>query len=341
LRATHTYLLLILILLACGKKSDLDKIKAPKKVAQWINPNFYNNDFEDELNFPLWFDDSLIRAHQIYKITKQIYPRIHADTTDNESQLKIVPKEKIEYYFDPNGLVDQIVIYSYFDDREISRANFIYEGNMLSSGFRNVRTLPLISLTKKNEEDEFTTELYQEELLQHNLLKFVKKEKKYAAYINPDKGNFYFSVKNRKYWGPLSIDSILHPKKEDWVIHGSLRKPYKKYHVENIVNESLVHKYYYHKTGVLKRRTKKTYPFEFRRYYFYDTKHAWKSYLDSTFSGGQFISKMENKIIYDEFQRPVEIKHQSFSEEKSAYSFKETLHYRTKNKNHNTTNNEK
>ena len=122
------------LLASCGEDEVVLQQNEPKKVAQWLNPLFFNTDFEHELNFPLLFDDSLIRAHQIYKITKRVYPHIVGDTAEINNYSQAIPKEKIEYYFDPNGLVDQVVVYSYFDDREIARATFVYQGNMMNSG---------------------------------------------------------------------------------------------------------------------------------------------------------------------------------------------------------------
>ncbi|MES2588654.1 MAG: hypothetical protein V4622_06715 [Bacteroidota bacterium] len=322
------YIVILFLLFSCGNQDDKFVQKEPKKVAQWINPILFNNDFEEELNFPLWFNDSLIKAHKIYKITKRVYPRILGDTSEINSLQQAIPKEKIEYYFDPNGYVDQIVIYSYFDDREISRANFIYEGNFLNSGYRKVRALPFISITKKASKDEFTTELFHDKTHQYSFLSFLSKKKKFATYLDAEKGNNYFVVKNKKNWGPLSIDSIVHPMKEDWIILGSVRKPYKRYQVDNIVTESHVHRYEYWKSGVLKRRIKENYPFEYRRTYLYGNSNKWKGYIDSTFSDGNYITHIENNIIFDEYGRPKEINHHKNNEENQGYFYKETLHYR-------------
>jgi hypothetical protein len=326
------YLSLVILFSSCSHNQKTPLNKGEKRISQWINPVFYNNDFEDELNFPLWFDDSLIRAHEIYKITKRVYPRINGDKNEINSVKQAVPKEKIEYYFDPNGLIDQIVIYSYYDDREISRSHFVYEGNMYASGYRKLVALPII-LLQKDKKDEFTTELYADKKIKYSLYDFQKRTTKFKAYLNVNHGNNFFVINHKKYWGPLSVDSILHPKKEDWVILGSVRKPYKKFHVENIVNESNVYSYNYTKSSVLIRVIKKDYPFEYRRTFLYDKNNLWSSYVDSTFSDGNFISKIDNTIVYDKFLRPIEINHKTNFKENNTYYFTEKLSYRTKNKN--------
>lgn len=333
MRYVFAVILILPLFFSCSEKQDEDAVKIPKKVAQWINPLYFNNDFENELNFPLWFNDSLIRAHKIYKITKRVYSHLVGDTNEINSYNEAIPKEKIEYYFDPNGLVDQIVIYMYYDDREIARVNFIYEGNLHASGYRKMRALPLISLTKSPIVDEFTTDFFQDKTNQYNLYDFVGSKGKYLAFMDSEKGNHLFFVKKKKYWGPLSIDSILNPAKEDWVVHGTPRKPYQRYKVDNIVNQSNVFMYQYWKTGVLKRRIKTSYPFEYRRTFTYGENNEWNGYIDSTFTENKFITKYESKIIYDEYQRPFEITHVKFNEENQGVYYRETLYYRTTNKN--------
>lgn len=320
-----------LFMASCGEDEPVLQHE-PKKTAQWINPLFFNNDFEHELNFPLWFNDSLIRAHQIYKITKRIYPHIVGDTSEINDYHQAIPKEKIEYYFDPNGMVDQVVLYSYFDDREIARATFVYQGNMLATGYRKVVAMPFISLTKDPIRDEFTTELYRDKTHQYSLLSFEMEKKKFASYVDLEKGNHLFVLKHKKNWGPLSVDSIVNPMKQDWVVLGTMRKPYKRYQVENTVRERNIYIYDYWNSGVVKRRIKKTYPFEYRRSYLFGKKNEWKGYIDSTFSEGSFITRTEHQILFDAYERPVEINHRKSNEEPQGFFYKETLHYRTKNK---------
>jgi hypothetical protein len=128
----------------------------------------------------------------------------------------------------------------------------------------------------------------------------------------------------------LSVDSIVNPGKEDWVLQGTIRKPYKRYKVENIVNESLIHQYEYWKSGVLKSRTKQIYPFEQKRNFLYGKENEWLGYTDSTFSEGMFVTKAEHEVIYDEYKRPVAIHHYKYLNDEMSYFYRETLHYRSK-----------
>ena len=50
---------------------------------------------------------------------------------------------------------------------------------------------------------------------------------------------------NKKYWGALSVDSILEPRPIDRVVLGSPHFPFKSYRVENKVKEKDVVEYRY------------------------------------------------------------------------------------------------
>jgi hypothetical protein len=324
------YIALFLYLLqSCGGDNLPVNQKEPKKVAQWINPVFYNNDFENELNFPLWFNDSFVRSHEIYKITKRVYPRIVGDTSEINSYNEAIPKEKIEYFFDKWGCVEKIIVSSYFDDREISKATFVYEGRMFSNGYRKVKVLPFVSLTKNPIKDEFTTDFFQDKTHQFSILSYLKKTKKYTDYVDLEKGNHLYMMFNHKYWGPLSVDSILNPTKEDWIVLGTIKRPVKRYKVENTVKETQIYNYTYWNSGVLKSRTKKLYPFEYKRSFQYNSQSIWNGFVDSTFSEGMYISHIENKIFFDKYKRPIEVTHFKKNEDVIGFFYKETYHYRT------------
>ncbi len=323
------FILLAFIVFGCKRKEPIVQTE-PQKVAQWFNPIFHNTDFDHELNFPLWFNASLIREHKIYKITKRIFPRTYADSSTIDPH--VLPKEKIEYYFDPNGLVDQLIVYTNYDDREIARATFVYQGNMLANGFRNVQFLPFVSVNKANKNDPFTTELFQDNTHQFSKYQYITTTPKFTGFLDLEKGNYIYALKKSKFWNSLSVDSILHPKKEDWVILGSIRKPHKRYHVESLVKETNVYTYaYWPKSGVIKSWIKNDYPFEYHRSFIYDKESSqWTSYIDSTFSEGNFVTKVENKILFDKYKRPIEINHHKINDENDGYFYRETYHYQTK-----------
>ncbi len=320
--------LCMLALFSCKSDRTAYSKNEPAKQRQWINPLFFNDNFDSELSFPVWFDDSLIKANGITKITKRIFPRIVGDTSDINSQEEAMPREKREYYFDDNGFVDRLVIYYYFDDREIARASFLYRGNMDNNGFRTAIPGTFEYLSDDNSSD-FRTDDQSEREYSYVVHQFVKNKRKYIVYQDVETEDRLLFLKQKKYWGALSVDSILKPAPTDWVIWGTARKPYKRYRVENKVKEKDVHLYRYWKSGVLKERVIQDYPFENRRSYQYGSKNQWISYIDSTFSEDVFITRTENIFEFDKQGKPVLIRHQKVNGNEEPYFYLETIRYQS------------
>ena len=314
-------------LLACGKGNEKStKNYIPKNKKQWINPLFFNDNFEAELSFPLWFDDSLIRSSNIYKITKRIFPRI-IDDTNSISSIEKMPREKREYYFDASGKVLYLVIYYYYDDREIARSSFIYQGKMDRNGFRNVAPDIFKHLSDADSINDFSTDFQSEREYNYVIYRFWYNKPKATCYEDIETNDRIYFLKQKKYWSPLSVDSILKPAINDWVVWGTPKKPFKRYKVENKVKEKEVYLYNYWPTGVLKERIIEDYPFEIKRSYLYNKKNQWISYIDSTFSENNFITRTVHHFEYDHTGKPIFLKHKKENSAGEASYYLETFSY--------------
>lgn len=323
--------ILSFLLFACTSEADAPVAKnEPKNSHQWINPIFYNDDFDPVVSFPIWFDDSLVRHHNISKITKRIFPRIIGDTSSTNSQKDAMPREKREFYFATNGHVERMVVYYYYDDREIARASFNYDGKIDKNGFAKATPGVFQYLSDQDGSQDYRTDLQAER--EYNFVKhqFLREKKKYVAYEDLETHEKLFLLKDRKYWGPLSVDSILKPGKEDWIIWGSIWRPFKFYKVENKVKEKNVHYYKYWSTGALKERIIENYPFENRRSYQYNAKNTWISYVDSLFSENVFISRTTSNFEFDQYDRPILLNHQKEGNFENPMGYIETFSYQTK-----------
>ncbi len=318
----------LFLLLACGEKiKNSISENEPKMVDQWINPLFYNDVFESEISFPLWFNDSLIRSHRIQKITKRIFPLQFQDSATTHFTKNAMPKEKMEYYFSEDGDVERIAIYYYYDDREIYRIGFNYTGKKDAYGFAPLEITFSEDLTNNNLKDDFQTDKQFERTANFVLYQFVRNKKKYVKYRDVETGQKLFLLKNQKDWGTLSVDTILKPSPSDWIIWGTFNQPIKRYQVANKVKERNVHRYEYWSTGVLKQRIVENYPFEKRRTYQYNEQDQWSSYTDSSFSENQFISKSDNVFEFDQYQRPILINHTKVIKDGRPLGFIESFRY--------------
>jgi hypothetical protein len=151
---------------------------------------------------------------------------------------------------------------------------------------------------------EYNTEVQNTRNDANVLYNLVVTKNKFKAYKDIETEDHIFEVKKSKYWGPLSIDSILHPQAKDWIVLGTIRKPYKRYKVENTVNESNVHTYKYSKNGLLIHKTMQEYPFERKRSFSYNKQSDWISYVDSVFTENIFIYCKNYYWKFDEYGRP-------------------------------------
>jgi hypothetical protein len=317
-------LFLILILFSCKDQIVETKIVAPQKTRSWLNPIFYNNDFETEYNFPFWFDDSLIKSHSIRKITKRIFRGEEKDSNGHA----MIPKEKIEYYFDPNGHVDELIRYNYIDDREVSRSSFVFYGNFTNDGYRKVKNQSNFTINKMKN-DEFSVDSKAENKNEASLYEFERKKKKFVIFTNKDSKEQLFIVPLNQYWGSLSIDSILKPDKKDWIVQGYIRKPNKRYKVENMVKENSIYNFYYWDNSVIKTRIKEFYPFVYKRDFLYLQNGKWIGYSDSTYSEDTYINHSTHELIFDQFERPHQFIHTIYQNDTKTSFYKETFHYQT------------
>lgn len=327
---TRTFLgcILLFSLLSCGGKND-DAISdnEPLHVAQWINPLFYNDVFDSEISFPLWFNDSLISAHRIEKITKRTFPLQIQDSLTMHYTQNAMPKEKIEYYFLKDGSIDRIAIYYYYDDREIARVGFNYLKKKDQNGFSPLELTFAQELISGGENDEFQTDKQFNRTDNFVIHRAVSNKKKYAQYQDMETGQKLFLLKNKKDWKTLSVDTILKPAKSDWIVWGTIAHPIKRYQVSKKVKVKNVHRYEYWTTGVLKERIIENYPFERRRSYQYNDANQWYSYVDSSFAENKFISTSKNIFEFDKYQRPILINHTKVVKDDGPLGYIETFRY--------------
>lgn len=266
-------------------------------------------DDEYNLSFPNWFEDSIIREYNISSITRKIFSvSDEVDTTDLEL------REIRTYDFSKNGQLKGIQVAHYYDNQEVGSITFSIK-QIDEYGYAMVT--PIKAKSSKEQE---------EILSQYRIVLKEKYTSKYLAYHHPLSGDYVFYVIDEEMFGPLSVDSILHPTKHDQITLGSPIDPKKRYRVENTVNETDVVEYKYAKDQLVEIVFDE-YPFHIQRHVNYDAKGNCLGYIDSTFSDNQFLIE---KVARFESQNtlPSKLIHQnkSNSSEASFYQI-ETFEY--------------
>jgi len=282
------------------KTVDNEKTTDPKPFLFRMNAVF--TDSEKYLSFPVWFNDSIIAQNKITKITRSLFFVEVEDSNETIDVLKDIPREKTEYWFYPNGQISKLKVTYYYDDEEIGNVSFIYKTLKDRNGFATVLRSDdqLQYLDMEDTEMDFPFKIHQ----------LDKKTKKYLAYQDDETGDYLFFMLNKKYWGPLSVDSILNPMPKDIIILGSPFYPVKQYRVRNKVNEMDVQEITYYPNGKsVNTIIRHEYPFERRRSVQYDQKGICTGYIDSTFSGKLFLTRTLNDMTLDKSNKPTRITH--------------------------------
>lgn len=291
----------IYLLTACsGGSNGMNKTEEARFQSSLIDMNTFETDAEKFISFPIWFNDSIIKACHIHKITRDYFSFDPADTLEMKELYLEVPRERREYWFSEKGGLKELKISYFYDDQEIGAAHYVYLSEKDKHGFAKVMiksdTNVVIDWDEKDMEFPVRT---------HQL---IKESKKYIAYKDDQTGAFLFFMLNKKFWGPLSVDSILKPSHRDLVVLGSSYHPSKKYQVQNKVNERNVTKFvYYKKSKKIASIIREEYPFTIKRSILFDKNGRCTGFIDSTFTDNEFLTRTVSDIKMDKQKLPVKI----------------------------------
>ena len=136
----------------------------------------------------------------------------------------------------------------------------------------------------------------------------VKQSKKAVSFVEIGNSSHLHCMLTKKYWGPLSVDSIVHPNKTDLIVLGTFRKPVKKYSVLNTVNEQNVQQYAYYKKSLSpKTITRDEYPFLIERTFQYLKNGICNGFIDSTFSKKNFLATTKTHFEFGRNHFPIKV----------------------------------
>lgn len=322
-------MLLFLIGACTSSEVQDDSSGYREKRTSIFNLNTLLTEEENDVSFPIWFNDSIIKNNKIQKITRRSFKLDRNISNPFQSIVGAVPREMREYYFNSLGAIIQLNVHYYYDDREIGSILFSYTGEKDVFGYAQVKKKTIVTKTTKRISE--THELYDPNERELDFRMHVKRKgaKKFLAYQDMETGNFIYYLLNSKYWGVLSVDSIIEPTPKDLIGWGTPLFPSKKYQVSNKVNESNVKEFIYDKnhTNVPNYWLKKVYPFDYKRTFVYH-KGTCDGYIDSTFADGIYVTRMISNFTLNAKNEPKNIIRQkeNASNNKQYYSI-ETFEY--------------
>jgi hypothetical protein len=283
-----------LLLLGCSEKAVKKEQPKPLQIPL-IHPLFFQEEIASQLNFPFWFNDSILREQQIHTITWTIFRSTEVEE-ETASHKQLSPKTKTTYTFDGNGRLIGLQRNDYSEGLTISSKKYV----IIPSSDRLFSHVKQQQLTRLGDEDVMET---------YTFMKPVRNNERIQQYDDVYSDVRYHFFPDKKYHGALSIDSIGHPGSTDWVVLGTPFKPRKRYQVYNTVKESNVTRYRYRRGNYPERISWSDYPFIQKRSFSYSGKGVFTGYIDSTYIDQSFVTRNVSWLKYDRKMRPVQVTH--------------------------------
>lgn len=262
---------------------------------------------ERNISFPNYFNDSIVKQFDIKSIERRFYFSSADTFLRNEGELG--SDKSFLFEFDKNGWIKNLTVKNHYDYKAISGIVILYKDYQPQSGYA------VSTIEEKSQLDDFHFNRYTVEKTTKNLY----------TYKNVIVGSNLFVVPNPKHWKPLVIDTMCRPKKEDFIVWGSMKKPMKIYQVNNLVEESNVREFNY-ENGCLKSIKWTDDPFQIVRRFQYNANGICDKFIDSTFSMGGFVSTSRFDIHLDG-ELPKEIVKTLTSSSGDRIVFKENFFY--------------
>ncbi len=288
------------LLYSCGpedsESNNLRKKRSPRSI---LNLKVFNTEAEKMLSFPLLFDNQLIHQQGIKRVSRCFY--VLDKSQERRDVSSEVLREKRDYFFNNSGRLIQIEFIYFFDDRVVGKQLIKYPKASDYFGYSQAilhRDSGAVSKDKIDIDFGFS------------MHKLAKKNTRYFALEDPKSGEMLYYMLKKNLWGALSVDSILKPKPIDRVVLGSPRFPFKSYRVENKVKEKDVIEYFYREDSKqIRRIVSSDYPFNSARTFIYRKKGFCHTFIDSIFSGEDYLTRTITKLNFDKQNRPVLVRH--------------------------------
>lgn len=271
---TKTWLIPLVFLLFSCSHPETRKAVDGKPVKTLIHPLFFQEEIASRINFPFWFDASLVSSHKIASLKIDTY-RVSGD--DEELLYSRT------FNFARNGRLTNLGRVEFMDDIAISDKRYSFFGEPRG----NYR--PVVVVTDSAGMNKSNT---------YRLVKPVSSRRDLYDYFETVGMKHLFFLPNLKKQGALSVDSIAHPEPNDWVILGTPEKPLKRYHVVNTVTEFEVITYTYEKNGLPELIQWSDFPFRQKRYFHYVV-GKFKGFTDYSLIDNKAISTASTAILYD------------------------------------------
>ncbi len=301
-------LLVVLFLSNCSDDTPIISVQ-PQPKPMLVHPLFFQEEINSLINFPFWFNDSIIRSQKIQSVLWTNFGTTDEQLNELEDSQPF-PKKTIRYTFNKRGKLIHIQLTDFSEGIIISHQSFsIYPTSTQFSYATQLNN----SYGVAN-----STNVYLPDGIKTN----------YQVFHSVRTNQRIHFIPNSAFWGGLAVDSLAHPKPEDWIVLGKPSKPEKRYRVLNMVKEKQVTNYTYYQSNFPKEIINGDYPFTRKRSFLYEKNGLLKSFIDSTFIDRSFVTRSVHQLVIDEEGKLTRIvQRKGHSEQQKAYSTTEKIEY--------------
>lgn len=303
------YLIFLVLSLASCSTAVLPTKSTTHMQPTLLHPLYFQDEVSAMLNFPFWFQDSILKQQHIQSCTITTYGS--SSSSEEEVKKTPFPKKSVCYTFDHFGHLIHIQLTDFFEGIIISHQSFqiIPSSNSYYFGVKRLDN------TYGIENNSY-------------LIVPFKTKKNVVQFDNNMKSERLHYIENKAFWGALSVDSITNAKPTDWIILGTPKRPEKRYRVKNTVTERNVTHYTYYNSNFPNVTISEDYPFTKKRTFLYNRAGLFTGYIDSTFIDAIFVTRGLNYIHYDKDKKPTLITHsKGHADGANSYRSKELITY--------------
>jgi hypothetical protein len=264
------FIILNFLIFSCGEKiASNEKNDTTNSSASLFNLSLFFSESEQNLSFPIWFNDSMVMSRKINEITRSLYD----NSTESPEEQSL--KKRMIYVFSKKGQLVSLNISNHYDNKVISSIKVFFQSVDPETGYSET----IINYNSDSNHEEFAFTRYQ----------VAQRKINYLVFKDLESGKELYIVQNEKFWKSLTIDTLCRPDELDLIIYGTYQFPHKKYQVRNIVEEFNVRSYSYSKNNLTEINWKDD-PFKIKRRFNYNKQGECIGFVESTFGMEKYVS---------------------------------------------------
>lgn len=288
------YSILVLLLIVFSSACSSDRKKQEKYVEPKLNSFLFRTEYfisnaEQHFSFPNWFNEKILTKKKVQTITHSWY------SLSSEEEVSSALQKSRKYTFNASGELLTVQQKRFYENLVVENITLTYPEAPDALGFVAVKAFDSLH---PNESLEYAT--YRKEEYQ----------KAYAVYEDNSSGDFLFCLMKKRFQGIVSVDSLFTPTPDDIVQYGSPMRPFKRYQIENLVEENNVQRFgYFKESSELQYLVSENYPFSNKTTITVDGTGKCVGYIDSTFSADEYLNRTVSTFSFDKNNLPSRLTH--------------------------------